>query len=130
MFEVIEYEEQPSVPEVPVYEIAYGLTTGLPQPKGLGHGGQDKAGIGDRSERHEHDAVGGQISGFAGHLQGETGLAHPAWTGERNESRATLFEQGARHEEVPSSSDERGGGYRQVGYGRRDRGSGGTASGC
>jgi hypothetical protein len=69
---------------------------------------EDQAGVTDGGQRHEPDPIRKVPGGFLGDLQGEPGLADPAWSGQRQEAEVVLLQQVDQRRHFALAADERG----------------------
>jgi len=105
------------------------LPRGVRHVQGLRHGGQHQHRITDRGQRHDGGTVGEFLLQTLGHLQGQSRLADPPRTGEREQPYVgTAKERGDRCE-LLLPADERGQGRwatrgSLVLLGQRDQGKG------
>ena len=71
-----------------------------------GNGGRDEFGVGHLGQTDERDTVGKRGLKFGSHCYRQTGLSHPPWSGERQETDIAAEERGGRGD-VRRASDER-----------------------
>jgi hypothetical protein len=106
VFEVVEQEEQPHVPDV-LGELAAGAD-------GAGRGLHHELRVAERGERDPPDAVGEVISRLGRGLQRQPRLAGPAGTGERDKADVVAAEERREHLELRRAAQEGRGRHRQV----------------
>ncbi len=103
----------------------------LAHAQGLGDGGSDQGGVGDRGEGDERDAMGELVVQVLGHLQREARLAHAGGAGQREEADVGTTQQGDDRGDLALPSDERGQREREIvgAVGGRRAGHGAAPSG-
>ncbi len=82
LFEVIDHQEELSVPEVVLHAVEDGASGHLRDPQGAGHRGGNQGRIGHRGQVHEEAAVLVVGEDLPGHLQRQPGLPGPPGAGQ------------------------------------------------
>jgi len=86
MLEVVEKEQEALLAEEVAQTVRNRPIASLPHIKHLGHSRGDEIGVSDRTESDKPDPVREGFADRGGDLEGESSLAHPAGTGQRQES--------------------------------------------
>jgi len=82
-------------------------TARLANVERLGDGGRNEVGIADGCQRHQEDAVAKRVTHVGGGLEGQSGLAGPARTGEREQAAIRPQQVIAYRRQFGFASDER-----------------------
>ena len=107
LFEIVDDQQQMTVMQHIAEHVGHGPLSGPADAERLGDGRRDEGGIGDRRQRHDRGAVGERILQAGGHLQGETGLADAAGTGQGEEANLALVQGLADRRQLPLTTEER-----------------------
>ena len=90
LLEVVQHQQGALVAQERRQPPVERLVAGLAHAEGLGDGGGDQVGVGDRGEGDEPDAVRERVGNRRGDLEGEAGLADAAGAGQRQQADVRL----------------------------------------
>ena len=124
MLEVVENEQRRALAEI-VEQLVLRREAAVRAVDGeldrLGEGGREEVRRGDGGERDEVDAVRVAVDAASGDLEGEPGLARPAWPDQREQAASGVLQQPVDRFELRRAADERRSWQREVLHAGLDR---------
>ena len=106
VLEVVEHEQELAALQMPAKIHLERLVARRADAESLGGGGQDEILVLQRREADKHDAVGEIVEKSRGDLDGDSGLARPAGSGQRDELDLRPLEEVGHLADLALATDE------------------------